>query len=222
MMIRMRVVQQVTLALVACWGSSSMYADMVTTTTGTLAADNSDYATILNIPTTEVLTAYTTSYAGGMNLDGTTSMGGGFVPELTLFSGSSGNAVATSRAGCGGMGAQDAGTTLCNDAFLQTTLMAGTYWLYLTEFPNTVDPSNQTTPTFLFSSDPTATGDACGVAGGMFLEADLATCVQRTNQYSLNISTAAASAVPEPASVGIAATGLLIAGLIRRRSGRKS
>jgi hypothetical protein len=205
------------LGLATLSGVTLLRADTVTVT-GNFTADNSDYATILTIPTTEVLTAYTTSYAGGVNLDGTTTMGGGFVPELTLFSGSSGNVVASSPNGmCGGMAAADSATGLCNDANLTATLTAGNYWLYLTEFPNTVDTSNQASPTFLFSSSSTATGDACGVSGGMFLEADLATCAQRTSSYALNYSMTPASGVPEPATLGLAACTLLAFGFFGRR-----
>ena len=194
------------------------------TVTGNFTADNSVYMTTLSLATMEQVTAFTTSYAGGTNLDTTTTPAGGFVPEITIFSGTSGNVVASSPNGaCGGMGAADPATGLCNDAFLRATLGPGSYSLFLTEFPNTVDPGNTSTPTFLFSGSATATGDACGITGGMFYEADLAPCVQRTSAYALNISTAAAgSVVPEPAMVWIAGLALVIAGIRRRRKTGRS
>lgn len=87
-------------------------------------------------------------------------------------------------------------TGICDDAFLQETLGAGSYTLDLTEFPNVA--IGNLSDGFLFASDPTATGDVCGVSGGTFLQSDLATCVQRTSNYSLTITSPAAT--PEPST----------------------
>jgi hypothetical protein len=86
---------------------------------------------------------------------------------------------------------------MCDDAFLQETLPAGSYVLDLTEFPN--EAIGNLADGFLFASDPTATGDVCGVTGGMFLQADVAPCVQRTDAYSVSITSAAPT--PEPSSI---------------------
>ena len=186
------------------------------TVTGTLAADNSIYSTTLTLPTMETLTAYTTSYAGGMNLDATSTSGGGFAPLLTLFSVSTGNVAALSSMGtpgnCG-MAGTDSATGLCNDAYLNAVLGAGQYVLDLTEFPNVANGGIN--DGFLAGSDANFTGTNCS-GTGQFLESDVAPCVQRTNAYTLNISTSAASPVPEPATLWFAAGALLAAGLIRR------
>ena len=216
-MMKTRSLMALGLAVAALSGASSLEASTLTVT-GNFAADNSFYMTTLDIATTESLSAYTTSYAGGVNLNGTTTSGGGFVPQLTLFAGSSGNVIAVSsgKSMCGGMAGVDAVTGLCNDAFLQTTLMPGTYALYLTEFPNTADPSSTSSPTFLFSGNPTITGDSCSVPGGMFIDTTTTLCTQRTSAYALNISTSA-SAVPEPATLWLAGGTLLALGVFGRR-----
>lgn len=177
------------------------------TQTGTLAADNSVYTYDFSVTIPQTYIFSTTSYGGGANLNGTTSAAGGFVPVLTLFSASSGNVVAFDGAdgACAGTDRIDSTTKICDDAYIKTNLSAGNYVLDLTEFPN-VAVGNMSSG-FLFSSDPTATGDTCGgsATGHMFVEADLSTCPQRTDAYALNVSS-----VPEPATFWLAVPAFLL------------
>lgn len=183
------------------------------TETGTLAADNSVYTYDFTVAATQTYLMWTTSYAGGSNLNGTTSAAGGFVPVLTLFS-SSGAPVANDGADgvCEGYDRKDAVTGLCNDAYISTVLTPGSYVLDLTEFPNVAIGS--VSDGFLFSSDPSATGDTCGGSdsGKMFLEADLTSCPQRTDAFALNVAN-----VPEPGTLWLA---IPVIGLIACRSKR--
>lgn len=160
-----------------------------TTYSGTFAADDSVFQLPINVTGTQDYTFETTSYASG-----------GFVPVLTLFS-STGAPVGFDGADgmCNGGETANSVTGMCDDAFLQETLTTGSYTLDLTEFPNVAIGSMS--DGFLFAGDPTATGDVCGVSGGMFLQADVAPCVQLTDNYSLTVSNVNASATPEPSTL---------------------
>ncbi len=167
------------------------------TYTGTFAADNSAADFVISPTSTMDYTFYTTSYGGGLNADGmSVSAPGGFVPVLTLFSVSSGNAVGFGGGDgmCHGSSSADPATGLCEDAFFSAALAPGEYVLDLTEFPNVANGGIN--GGFLFGNDPTATSDLCGVSGGMFLQTDVAPCAQRNDNYAVNISSS--SPVPEP------------------------
>lgn len=189
------------------------------TYTGMFTADNDVQQYTFSLPTTEDIDIYTTSYGGGTNLDGTTSSAGGFVPALTLYSVATGQAVDCAAAGTTCSGPQmptgfinmDTTTGMTDDAFLAETLAAGNYVVDLTEDPN-VATGDLANPNFLFSMDPTATGDVCGVTGGMFLETDTATCIQRSGNFSLNIGS-----VPEPATLWLALPVLVLGFVTRKR-----
>jgi len=190
------------------------------TETGTFGSDNQVYQYLLNLTTAQTINIYTTSYAGGMNLDKTVSGAGGFVPALTVFSVATGQVVDCAATGSTCNGTQmstglikaDPTTKLTNDVFLQENLTAGAYLIDLTEFPNVATGDLASNPEFLFSSSPTATGDVCGVAGGTFLETDMAPCTQRNGNFALNIGT-----VPEPATFWLALPFLAFFGVIGRK-----
>ena len=155
---------------------------------------------------------FTTSYAGGNNLDGTRTPSGGFVPVLTLFDGTGAPIGSDGGSGmCRGSAVADGTTGLCNDALLQETLGPGSYTLALSEFPN-VAVGNLGTP-FLFAGQ--TTGSFCG-GSGTFLETDLAPCVQRDASYAVDVTTGALPApIPEPPTwilVLPAAAGLVVLG----------
>jgi hypothetical protein len=162
------------------------------TYTGTLAADNSIASFTIDTASMMTFSFYTTSYGGGLNLDGTTSPSGGFIPNLTLFSVLDGSPVNNAGASgmCSGSMMADPTTHHCDDAAFSAILNPGQYVLDLTEFPNVA--IGGINDGFLFAGDPTATGDSCG--GGTFLETDTAPCTQRTDDYAVNINS---SPVPE-------------------------
>lgn len=167
------------------------------TATGSLAADNDVYSHTFDVTTSQDFTFYTTSYGGGMNADGTHTNAGGFVPVLTLFSSTTGNVLGFGGGDgmCSGSSVADAGTGLCEDAYFTQMLDPGSYTLDLTEFPNVA--IGNLSDGFLAGSDASFTGTNCG-SGGMFLQADVAPCVERTSNYAVNITSASASPVPEP------------------------
>ena len=169
-----------------------------TTLTGALGSDSSIVTYNFSTTSTQTFDFYTTSYAGGVNANGTTTPEGGFDPILTLFS-SSGSVLGFSGGGglaaCGGAIPADSKTGLCNDANFSRTLGAGNYTLDLTEFPNVA--LGTLSDGFLLGIDPTAISDACGSTTS-FLESDVAPCVARTANYAVNITSNAP--VPEPPS----------------------
>lgn len=144
---------------------------------GNFSADNSVFTDTFTTASSQVFNIFTTSYATG-----------GFVPVLTLF-GSDGNVIDNSGPGT-------------SDASLMDTLAAGSYTLDLTEFPNVANGSLG--DGFLLAGSPTATGDGCGVSGGMFL--DPITCTQRTSNYALTVNSSAA-VTPEPSTWLLLLTG---------------
>lgn len=167
------------------------------TSTGSLAADNSVYSHTFDATTTQDFTFFTTSYGGGTNADGTHTSAGGFVPVLTLFS-STGSVLAFGGGDgtCNGSAVADATTGICEDAYFTQMLDPGSYTLDLTEFPNVA--IGNLSDGFLAGSDTHFTGTSCDGSDSMFLQADLAPCVQRTANYSVNITSASTSPVPEP------------------------
>lgn len=167
------------------------------TATGTLAADNSVYSHTFDTTTPQNFTFYTTSYGGGMNADGTHTSAGGFVPVLTLFSSTTGNVLGFGGGDgmCSGPSMADPSTGVCEDAYFTEMLDPGSYTLDLTEFPNVA--IGNLSDGFLAGSDTHFTGTNCG-SDGMFLQADLAPCVQRTANFAVNATST--SPVPEPAT----------------------
>lgn len=187
-----------------------------TTLKGSLAADDSVFSYTFINPSTASFNFYTTSYAGGINADGSVTPAGGFVPILTLFSSSTGKVVGFGGAGglaaCGGSLKADPTTHLCDDANFSRVLAAGTYILDLSEFPNV--PIGNLSDGFLGTGHPSFTGENCGVRGGKFLEADVAPCVQRTANYAVDITT---SPVPEPPTWLLLFSATAAATLLNRR-----
>ncbi len=172
-------------------------ADTVTKS-GMLSNDNSVVDFSISTTTTQTYTFFTTSYAGGTNADGTTTMAGGFDPVLTLFTAPAPgtfvpNAVGGGSNSCTGVNA-DPGTGSCEDAFFTRTLAPGNYILALSEFPNY---SNGTLNDFN-PDNASAIAGSCSTSTP-FVDAN--TCSQRTADYTVNYTSAAVSTVtPEPPS----------------------
>ena len=186
------------------------------TASGQLPTDTAVVQYNLAITTPGATNFYTTSYAGGLNADGTTTAGGGFDPVLTLYS-STGAFIATGGGAstCGGSTNADSVTGLCNDAYFTESLDTGNYTLAITEFP--FYPNGDLSSGFFSSIDPTAISDACG-SSTPFLESDVAPCVARNGNYTVNASSVTSTVTPEPSTLLLLAGPL--AGLIysnRRR-----
>lgn len=145
---------------------------------GSFTADNSFYSDAFTLTSSQNLTFFTTSFASG-----------GFLPVLTLFNSTSGKPVDFSNSGL-------------SDVSITDLLTSGSYILYLTEYPN--EAAGNLSDGFLFSSDPTATGDLCGgsVTGKSFINSTTCSATALGNNYSLSVTAPAAPAMtPEPSSL---------------------
>lgn len=183
--------------LALCFGAVAGAKAAPLTFTGTFTNDSTVQDFSFTSSSSQNFTFYTTSYGGGMNADGTRSLAGGFVPVVTLFT-ASGNVLGFGGGDgmCHGSAAADATTHLCEDANFSQLLGPGNYIAALSEFPNVA--LGNLSDGFLAGSDAHFTGTNCGTPSGTFLQADLAPCVQRNANFSLNITSPTMSAVPEP------------------------
>lgn len=196
-MLSARTLVRSTCLFLLCFGVRETAFATTATYTGTFSADNQVNEYEFTVASASTYTLYTTSYGGGANLNGTTSVAGGFVPVLSLFH-SDGTIVAADGGSgvCHGGAMAAAATGMCDDAYLQLALSSGSYILALTEFP--VVAIQNLSDGFLFAGDPHATGTFCNQSGKSFLQADVTPCVQRDANFAVNLTNA--SAVPEPAT----------------------
>ena len=175
-----------------------------TTLNGSFTTDDQSFTYTWNLAQATTVTAATTSYAAG-----------GFVPVLSLFNATTGAFIAVDGgdAMCTNGRMKDGATGLCNDAFLNTAVSAGSYKVVLTEFDNF--PNGNLSDGFSETGNGNFTSAVCSTSGP-FWETDLAPCVQRTGNYSLNLTTAS-TATPEPATVWLMLPVLAIAAYRFRR-----
>lgn len=164
------------------------------TFTGSFTSDGQLFQTAWTTQTSATFTAYTTSYASG-----------GFVPVISLFDQATGDYLGFNGgdASCSGGRMKDAGTGLCDDAYLSRLLPAGSYWVVLSQFYNL--PNGNYSDGFSQAGVGNFTAAACQTTGP-FWQVDVSPCAQRSGSYALTINSAAA--VPEPA------TGCLILGVL--------
>ena len=151
----------------------------------------------------------TDSYGGGA-ANGITTPAGGFVPVLSVFN-AMGNLLFSdgADAACGGSMMADAGTGMCDDAYINTNLAAGSYLVAVSEFFN-VPVGPNISDGFLMQGQGNFTGATCG-ASGAFYETDVAPCVPRTGNFAVTFST-----VPEPATLLLVAVPLLLFRVTRK------
>ena len=145
-------------------GHASTYSSV-----GQFQADNSFSELTFTIADNSNFSAATTSYASG-----------GFIPVFTLFNDTTGMVI-------------DNNGSAVSDAMLSDLLSAGTYDLFLTEFPNVA--IGDLADGFLYANVPNITGQMTG-GSGMFI--DDITGEQRTNNFAYTASTTAVT--PEPSS----------------------
>jgi hypothetical protein len=147
------------------------------------------------------LTVFTTSYGGGMNLDGTTAPAGGFQPSVALYD-TGGSAIAQTT-GSYPNNAGDPATGIVGDSyFLASNLMAGDYILAIANWDTTGDPISGFVNPGTGSSFPDVGGNS------------------RVGKYTLDISSSTAASTPEPASLWLtlsAAAGMCVVLRIRRK-----
>jgi hypothetical protein len=183
--------------------------------TGSFAQDNSVglYPFTLNAPAS--VTLETWSYGGGTDATGQSVPKGGFETDLALFSGSGGfvNYV-LAGSGCP-PGNTDAG--LCGDSLLTQSLPAGRYTVAVTEYFNI--PNGNLSAGFLEDLAGNFTGpDFCGTTGGFFDTG----CNKRTGNFELDIVGATtAAAVPEPASILLFGSAVVVVAAVGVRRRRK-
>ena len=151
---------------------------------------------------------------GGTNAAGTVILAGGFDPYLSLFAGAGPNATFLASNDDGGCGPASP-APVCEDSILDfISLAAGSYTIALT-LPNNYS---------------IAENYGMGVLGDGFINLqgdyyDLASDSIRSSNYAVDITSSAdlvgegnpTSPVPEPASLGLVASGLLAAAAGMRR-----
>lgn len=157
---------------------------------GTFAADNTVFTTSFASASNQIYNFSTSSFAAG-----------GFTPVLTLFSATGGNPIAFAETGV-------------SDVSFSSQLAPGNYILALSEDPN-VFTTNYAAGT-LFASNPTITGDLCGVSGGTFL--NLIDCSQHTGNYAFAISSTAVTPEPSTWLLVMPAVALLFVSRYRRQT----
>ncbi|MDQ2712531.1 MAG: DVUA0089 family protein [Acidobacteriota bacterium] len=173
------------------------------TLTGTFTTDDQLAQYTWNLAQPSNIVAYTDSYASG-----------GFVPVISLFDGTSGAFIASDGGdvSCSGGRMMDGTTGICNDAYLSTSLAKGSYTVVLSEFFNFPKGSNLSDG-FTENGAGNFTSSVCS-ATGAFYETDLAPCVQRTGNYSLNLTS---TSTPEPSTGWLALPALALAAYRFRR-----
>ena len=196
-----RYAPSIALAMLGLTALSQAYADPFPAATsliasGSFKADNSFYSDAFTLTSSQSLTFFTSSFASG-----------GFLPVLTLFNSTSGKPVDFSNSGL-------------SDVLITDLLTSGSYILYLTEYPN--EAVGNLGDGFLFSSDPTATGDLCGgsVMGKSFINSTTCSATALGNNYSLSVTATSPPAVtPEPSSLVLmlGPTAAMVAAFRRRR-----
>ena len=207
-----------TLAVLALLVSAatSAKADNITFA-GNFAQDNAVRLFSFTVTTPSNVRLFTTSFAGGVNLDGTTTPPGGFAPILTLFD-AGGNFITENPD-------FDIDPAQVSDAAIERLLSPGTYLLSVTQFENFVETTSLAGG-FIYDDEPNFTRRVFGNGSGSFIAPDGS---QRTSNFTVNFQNVAsaqpaAAPVPEPATLALLGTGLagVVAGVRRRRGAGKN
>jgi len=181
---------------------------------GNFTSDDQVLTFAINVTAPGTVTLRTYSYAGGVDLAGTTVPAGGFDPVLTLFD-ATGNFLVTNDDGtCGEVGT-DPTTANCFDAYVSTQLAAGLYTVALTEADNL--PWGNLSDGFMQTGNGDFTCPEFLGQAGAFCDASPS---QRDSSYELDIDTpdVLSSPVPEPAPFLLLITGCGLVFCLRLRS----
>ena len=193
--------------------------------TGTFTQDDNVQLFSFTVGAPSVVTLRTWSYAGGTNAAGDTIARGGFDPILALFD-STGNLVGQNDDGGCGFVSPDSVTTECWDTFFSSALVPGDYQVSVMEYNNFANGPNISNG-FVHSGGGNFTGALANCAGsGRFEDvSNEPDGCQRDGHWAFDILNVAqatvnpnASAVPEPGSLALAGSGLVV--LARRLRNR--
>lgn len=211
----MRIMSSASMLAAACLisvGTGGLRADVVTgnintqlagpvTQTGSFSSQSEVFEDSFSVSSYTDFKSFTTSYGGGNNVDGSSTVAGGFQPNLTLYTGA-GNYVAGQKV-VSPFASSDPTSGLALDSYLnKSDLAPGSYILVLTDW------LNQQAPTATNLSD----GFVDAGNGSAFIDEMNNT---RSSNFALNLS---ASAVPEPATLWLVAPAVLLAfGSFRKR-----
>jgi hypothetical protein len=207
----------VALGLFVASPASAFLLNSPTTVGGNFATDDEHRVFEFTISADSIVTIETVSYAGGVHAGGgAVQPPGGFDPIISLFD-SAGLFIDEDDFDDDFLDPTptlDPVSGAAFDAFLQTSLVAGTYQAVITQFDNFFNGivGDPITNGFLFDGVPDLTavfgcvdGQFCDVFGN-----------QRTNAFAINLS-AEALAVPEPGALAMLGFGLLGVGMVYRR-----
>ena len=169
------------------------------------STDDAHGLVAFSLASDQTLYFYTTSYAGGLNADGSTAASGGFDPIVTLFD-STNTYVASNDDDTANYNRPKNGTVNSFDAYLAQNLTAGNYTLVVTQFDSFANVGSNINNPFGEDGNPNFTSIifASGRTG-MFYDS---TGNQNTGSYTVNVS-AAPPAVPEASTT--LSLGLLLA-----------
>jgi hypothetical protein len=190
--------------------------------TGTFVQDDDMQILYFNLQSATTVTIETWSFGGsslapgGTNAAGNVISAGGFWPVLSVFNDTTGSLEASDAGGnlsCPSC-ALDLTTGVAMDAYINVFLQAGTYMLVLTENDNTAIGPNLADG-FLRSGLGNFTSDySGGTDPGPFLwpfQDNNGNYIHQTEHWAVDITGADyAGTTPEPASLALVATGLVL------------
>jgi hypothetical protein len=210
----------VLLTVLACAGTmnaATVVANLGTltsaTNTGTFTNQAEVFEATFSLSSASQLTIFTTSYGGGNNLSGQTSVAGGFQPMITLFT-SAGNYV-TGQQVTSPIAQTDPASHLALDPYLfDANVGPGGYIAVLSDWLNQQSPSATNLSDGFVS---------LGSSGSSFVDEQFNA---RNASYALNLSASpldsGGSAVPEPATFGLILPALAGAALFFRNKKKVS
>jgi hypothetical protein len=186
--------------------------------TGSFTQDDQVQVFRVQLSAPGAVTARSFGYAGGNNQAGNWVPGGGFDTLLNLFAGIGPGALlfdTNDDGGCPAVGA-DSATGACWDSVLTLPLPAGEYTLVLSQSPNSAN-GPLLGDGFAQNGNPAFTGTMFLGSPGQFIDANPS---QRDGHWAidiLDVDSASVLAIPEPATIALATSGLGLLVLLRRR-----